>query len=117
MNDSELYLYDAVQDALTPIIDLVESGEPLIAPFETEVAYELTDAYQHALDMAAVTNSSFLTAKAYELVIWLAVEAAFNELGDLNDLWVDPQDTLNMLAEELLDSLRSDLEQNEQQAA
>ena len=117
MKEYELYLYGAVHDTLKPIIDQVESGDSHIFPHETEVAYELADAYQHALDMVGITNSSFLTAVAYEFVISLAVNAAFNELAYLDDLWVDPQDTLEDLTEELIDSLRKDVERNQPQAA
>ncbi len=117
MKDNELYLYGAVHDVLKPIIEMVESGNSDIESYETDIGYELADAYQDALDMAGITSSSFLTAVAYEFVISLAVNAAFGELGNLEDLWVDPQDTLEMLAEELLHSLRKDLERNRPQAA
>jgi hypothetical protein len=109
MNMTEHYLYDAVNDAITPLAQKVEAGDTDIERYEPYVGMDLTYAYQEALEMEGVINSDLITTKSHMYVILPAVEAAFFELSNHGMLGVSPKETIEMLADALVRSLLNDI--------
>ena len=114
---AERHLYDAVLDAIIPLAKKIEDGHENIDKYEPDVVMDLTDAYEEALQMAGIINSDELSSAAHSDTIWDAVYHAFMELSSQDELEISPDVTIDILADELIQRLQLDVNQQAQSRA